>query len=521
MTDPGSAEAARRSSDEQPEDAGPLGDGAARHRAGRPHSVRGGIWLGVQIVAGLLSLTIVAGVTYGWWNYRQLQSNIQKVTVFGDDGSGADDVDGSDQNILIVGSDSRAGATPEELEELSTEDDGGSNNTDTIMVLHVPADGSTATIISFPRDSWVDVPGFGMNKINAAFALGQQATGTFEGGIELLGQVITNLTGLTMDHFVQVGLLAFLRISNAIGGVQVNLCNAVQDDDSGIDLPAGVQTIQGKDAVSFVRQRHGLPRGDLDRVVRQQVFLSAAFRRIASAGTLLNPLKLKSLIDAVSSSLVIDDKLDLAKFAAQMADLSAGNLRTATIPVAGTPDIIVNGQVVSIVQLDTSAIPQFISQLIGQPTAYTKADTVDPSTVSVTVIDDTTAGGAAEPALDALRAAGFQATTQSSPTVQASTTISYPPGQEAQAKTLAQFVPGAQVAPSGSVTTVTLTLGDDGVTVQTALASDSPSPAPSDSAPSDSAPTDSNPADPTDEPTPTPTPSVSGLRTGDETSCIN
>lgn len=487
-----------------------------RPTSGRVHPVRKGIWLGVQIVAGVLSLAIVAGVTYGWWNYRQLQSSIKTVTVFGGgSSSGApNDVDGSDQNILIIGSDSRDGATPAELEELNTQDDGGSNNTDTIMVLHVPADGSTATIISFPRDSWVDVPGFGMNKINAAFALGQQATGTFAGGVELLGQVIANLTGLTMDHFVQVGLLAFLRISNAIGGVQVNLCNAVQDDFSGIDLPAGVSTIEGNQAVAFVRQRHGLPRGDLDRVVRQQVFLSAAFTKIASAGTLLNPLKLKSLIDAVSSSLVVDDRLDLAAFASQMANLSAGNLRTATIPVLGTPTITVNGQPLSIVQVDTSAIPSFISELIGQPTAYQKATTVEPSTVSVTVIDDTTAGGAADPALAALRAAGFQAATQSSPTVQAGTTISYPPGMESQAKTLAEYVPGAQVARSGSVAGVTLTLGDDGLTVQSAPASsapDSTSPTPSTSVSPSTAPSSS----------PTPTPSAPGVRTGDESSCIN
>lgn len=486
------------------------------------HPVRRGAWLGAQIVAGVLSLAIVAGVTYGWWNYRQLQSSIQTVDAFGGNGAGgADDVDGSDQNILLIGSDSRDGATAEELQQLSTENDGGSNNTDTIMVLHVPADGSTATIISFPRDSWVDVPGFGMQKINAAFALGQQSTGTIDGGIELLGQVITNLTGLRMDHFVQVGLLAFLRISNAIGGVQVNLCGPVQDSDSGIDLPGGVQTIEGKDAVSFVRQRHGLPRGDLDRVVRQQVFLSAAFSKIASAGTLLNPLKLKSLIDAVSSSLIIDRNLDLAKFAAQMADLSAGNLRTATIPVLGTPTITVDGQPLDIVQLDTSAIPTFISELIGQPTDYVKAQPVDPAAVSVTVVDDTSAGGAAEPALDALRAAGFQAIAQSSPSVQASTTISYPPGMEAQAKTLALYVPAAQVAPSGTAAGVTLTLGDDGVAVQPGASSaDSPAPGP---AGSSASPGPAGPASPTGSATasPTPTPSVSGLRTGDETSCIN
>jgi LCP family protein required for cell wall assembly len=474
--------------------------------------MRAGVWIGVQIVAALMSLSILVGTGVAWKFYRNLTSNIHTVDVFGKNSSlgTAPDVDGSDQNILVIGDDSRAGATAEELQELSTEDDGGSNNTDTIMVLHVPADGSQATIISFPRDSYVEVPGFGMNKINAAFALGQQATGTIAGGVDLLGQVIYNLTGLKMDHFVEVGLLAFLRISNAIGGVQVNLCAAVQDDFSGIDLPAGVQTIQGKQAVAFIRQRHGLPGGDLDRVVRQQVFLSAAFKKLSSAGYLLDIGKLNSLINAVSSSLVVDTGLNLLTFASQMSDLTSGNIRTATIPVSGTPTITVGGSPLSIVQLNMAAIPAFISELIGQPDAYTKAKVVAPSTVSVSVIDDTSAGGAAAPAIATLQSAGFTATQLSSPDVAATTTISYPDGLEAQAKTLAQYIPGAQVARSSTVTVLTLVLGTDGIlpAIPTPAATTKPS-------------TSSAPAASSSAATPTPSPSISGVRTGDDIACVN
>jgi LCP family protein required for cell wall assembly len=503
--------------------------------------VRSGITIGVQIVAALLSLSIVIGTGVAWAFYRNLQSNVRTVQVFGQGDSTQSppvkDIDGSAQNILIIGDDSRDGATPEELQELNTEDDGGSNNTDTIMVLHVPADGSQATIISFPRDSYVDIPGFGMNKINAAFADGQQASGTVAGGVELLAQVIENLTGLTMDHFVEVGLLAFLRISNAIGGVEVNLCAPVQDSFSGIDLPAGPQTIEGSQAVAFVRQRHGLPGGDLDRVIRQQVFLTSAFKKIVSAGILLNPLKLNDLINAVSSSLVVDSGLNILTFAQQMSNLTSGNLRTATIPVLGTPTITVGGAPLSIVELNTAAIPAFISELIGAPDTYTQAKPVQPSTVQVDVVDATSAGDAGGPAIAALAAAGFQATTATSDDEPVTTVISYPPGMDAQAKTLAQYVPGAQIFRTTSVQQVTLTLADDGILPQstpgptgtpTPTAAASPTPQPSASG-GDSGTGGANALGTTpatdaagsSAATPTPSPSVSGVRTGDDATCIN
>jgi LCP family protein required for cell wall assembly len=130
-----------------------------------------------------------------------------------------------------------------------------------------------------------------MNKINSAYAFGyNDGNGNKSTAARLAVQTVQNLTGLTIDHFVQVDLVGFYRISNAIGGVQVNLCAAAREKNSGINLPKGRSTIKGTQALAFVRQRYGLPNGvdDLDRIQRQQYFLSAVFRKLSSAGVLLN-----------------------------------------------------------------------------------------------------------------------------------------------------------------------------------------------------------------------------------------
>ena len=170
-----------------------------------------------------------------------------------------------------------------------------------MMMVHVPADGRKATVISIPRDSYVAIPGHGMNKINSAYPTGvTSANGSTSAGARPAVQTVSNLTGLTIDHFVQVDLLGFYRISNAIGGVPVNLCAPAKEANSGINLPAGVSVIKGTQALAFVRQRYGFPDGlgDLDRIRRQQYFLSAAFRKLSSAGVLLNPFKLQNLLKA-------------------------------------------------------------------------------------------------------------------------------------------------------------------------------------------------------------------------------
>ncbi len=442
--------------------------GGAANYGGR--AARTGLRVGVLV----LSLVVFMSTGYAWATYRSFTNDLTRLDTGGLGRSGMANVDGADQNILLVGSDSRSGATPAELAQLSTQQDGGSINTDTMMVLHVPADGAKATVISLPRDSWVSIPGFGKGKLNSVYADGVSTGGGDAAGAKMLISVIENLLGLSIDHYVEVTLLAFYRISTAVGGVDVCLNaaqNASTDRDpygsgySGIDLPAGHSTIQGKQALAFVRQRHGLERGDLDRIVRQQYFLSHAFSKITSAGTLLNPAELNRLVGAVSSSLKVDQGLDLLKLAAQVQDLSAGNLTFVTIPTLGTPTITYQGQDVSIVQLDFAAIPGFVSRLIGRPTAYDAANSVDPRTVGVTVVNGVGTAGLAGRNGDALTKLGFTVGPPDTAATTDVTTIEYPRGMEAQAKTLAAAVPGAAVVVSTEVTAVTLLLGTDGTQV--------------------------------------------------------
>ena len=459
---------------------------AGRHGAPRRRSAKPGMLLGAKVIVAMASIVVFVGAGYTWATFRSFTANVTVINAIvkptpTSTGSGAAtpvDIDGTDENVLLVGDDHRpAGASKAELAQLGTQDDGGGTNTDTMIVLHIPADGSRATMISFPRDSWVNIPGHGMAKLNSAFSYGSQNGGGDAGGAQLLIQVIHNMTGLTIDHFVRVSLLGFYDIAKVLGPIKVCLNKAAKDSYSGTNLPAGVSYLTPSQALSFVRQRHNLPGGDLDREVRQQYFLSAAFRTLESAGTITDPFKLHDLLNAVSSSLETDQGLDLLKFAEQFQNVSSGNLTSSTIPTVGTPTITYDGQAVSIVEVDFAALPGFIARVIGPSTAYTKATAAAASSVTVKVVNATGRNLAATSADTALTQLGFRTLTPGSQNTSSISYIEYPAGQEAQAKALAAVVPGAAVTSSASVTGVRLVLGNDGAAVTSPTASSSGTPA--------------------------------------------
>ncbi|MDY0892805.1 LCP family protein [Frigoribacterium sp. CFBP9030] len=460
-------------------------------------------------VAGVMAALLLLTGGYAAYSYNRFVGGVTTVDAIPSPGGGgsddSDDVDGVAQNILLVGDDHRPdNATPEELALLSTDSDGGATNTDTMIVLHIPADGASATMISMPRDSYVDIPGYGKNKLNAAFSLGKQSGGSDAAGAQLLIQTVQNLTGLTMDHYVRVSLIGFYRVVDALGPVDVCLNQAAVDSFSGVNLPAGVSTLDAKQALSFVRQRHGLPGGDLDRQVRQQYFLSVEARKILSAGTLLNPAKLGSVLDAVSSSMETDAGLNFLQLANQVRDLRPENVRSATIPILGTPTVYVGGSALSVVEVDEGAMPAFIQGLVGPPQAYTDATAAAPADVSVSVANASGVTGAATVATDALAAAGFVTAAPASAESTAATVVNYPAGQEAQAKAVAAYLPGAVAVASSQVTSVTVVLGADGVTVQ------APAVAPAPETPAETAAPDAPETPETTAPEPAPSPSPVG-----------
>ncbi|MDQ2750203.1 MAG: LCP family protein [Pseudonocardiales bacterium] len=461
--------------DDYPQQAAPAGGLRSRRRGPRQ---------GARIACAVVSFVILVGSGLAWATFQNFTSSIPHGAPVPSLGS-SQDADGKAQNILLIGNDSRAGASAAELKALSTQNDGGSVNTDSMMVLHVPADGGRASIISFPRDSWVSIPGHGKGKINSAYGTayssarqgGRSETDAQSDGIVLTIKTINALTGLHIDHYMQVNLLGFYRISNAIGGVTVCLTaaqNPTTDSDavgrgySGINLPKGVSVIKGSQALAFVRQRHGLPRGDLDRVQRQQYFLGAAFRKVTTGGVLLNPFKLHDLLHAVGSSLLIDPKLDLLKLGRQFQDMSAGRITFKTIPNDGPQTIYPDGVETSIVQVDTAAMPGFIRQLQGKNAdpGLAGAKPAAPASVTIDVLNGTSTVGLAGRNADQLRVLGFKVNNILSTAPSVDTVIEYPGGKESEAKAVSAAVPGATLAQTNSVDRVTLVIGNNHVEVK-------------------------------------------------------
>lgn len=332
----------------------------------------------------LVSAIILVVSAVGWWTLGRTTDGLSSGGDFGLGGN----KDGA-TDILLVGSDSRADAqgnplTPEEVEMLRAGDE-AATNTDTIIVIRVPADGSSATAISIPRDTYVHTNLLGNTKINGVYGNTKQLKEeeladsgksaeeiereSTQAGRQALINTISDLSGITVDHYAEVGLLGFVLLTDAIGGVDVCLNEPVYDEFSGADFPAGPQTLNGPDALSFVRQRHGLPRGDLDRITRQQVFMASFVNKLLGAGTLANPAKLNELGTAVQRSVVLDDNWDVTGFATQMQGLSGGNVKFETIPVTsidGTGDY---GE--SVVTIDKGQVHTYFETLLGDKDAKT------------------------------------------------------------------------------------------------------------------------------------------------------
>jgi LCP family protein required for cell wall assembly len=230
----------------------------------------------------------------------------------------------SGKNVLIVGSDSRAGLTDEQQNELTTGSVEG-DRTDTIMLLHIPTFG-TPTLVSLPRDSWVPIPGFGSAKINAAYALG---------GPQLLITTVEQATGLEITDFVAVGFAGVANTTDALGGVTLCPVSDFNDELSGLNVSAGCQTMDGATALAYVRMRYQDPRGDLGRIERQQEFVAAVGRKALSPLTWLLPWRAFSTAHAAGEALTVSQGtniLDITRMGVAMAMISFGWGTSTTVP---------------------------------------------------------------------------------------------------------------------------------------------------------------------------------------------
>ena len=241
-------------------------------------------------------------------------------------------------NILVLGTDSRTSASdPSQWKE-------GAQRTDAIMIVQVSGDRKTVSVMSIPRDSWVEIPGHGQGKINAAYSYG---------GPSLTIHTVENLTGIHIDHFAVANFESFVALTDEIGGVRVNL--KTPQTLAGKELGAGAQVLDGQQALAYTRERSSLPNGDFDRVKRQQTWMRSIVSRVLTNGTLSSPTALYSFLKTASRTVAVDESFTLNQMqslALETRHLHSNDIAFMTVPTAGT-GTSADGQ--SIVTLDADA----------------------------------------------------------------------------------------------------------------------------------------------------------------------
>ncbi len=271
----------------------------------------------------IFALLVVVVLVLGIGLYFYLDSKLTKANVLVD--YSGRPAAGAGQNWLITGSDSRQGLTKAQEAQLATGHDISGQRSDTIMLLHIPSGGGRAVLVSLPRDSYVAIPGNGSNKINAAFAFG---------GGKLLAETVQNDTGLHIDHYMSIGFGGLVNVVDAVGGVRMCLKSAMDDPAAGLHLKAGCQTLDGAQALGFVRSRHIFANQDLQRVQDQRLFLRALLSKMTSPGTLLNPFAAVPAGFGAAGSLTVDQGTHLYQLIEVAFALR--NPETGTVPISGS-----------------------------------------------------------------------------------------------------------------------------------------------------------------------------------------
>ncbi|QRZ08365.1 LCP family protein [Mycolicibacterium austroafricanum] len=378
----------------------------------------------VRAISVAMAVVVVLGTGIAWGKIRSFESGINHINpvALGEGGE-----DGA-IDILLVGSDSRTDAhgnplSDEERAMLRAGDE-VSTNTDTIILIRIPNNGQSATAISIPRDSYVESPGIGKLKINGVYGsvhLEKMKELVEEQGVdpavaepeaqaagrEQLIKTVANLTGVTVDHYAEIGLLGFALITDALGGVNVCLNAPVYEPLSGADFPAGWQKLNGTQALSFVRQRHDLPRGDLDRVARQQAVMASMAHEVISSKTLSSPTTLNNLEDAVQRSVVLSDGWNIMDFVEQLQKLAGGNIAFATIPIVEEAGWSDDGMQ-SVVRVDPAAVKDWVTGLLhDQDEGKTEELTYSNDKTTVEVVNDTDINGLAAAVSHVLSGKGF------------------------------------------------------------------------------------------------------------------
>ena len=267
----------------------------------------------IALIAGIVVVVLFAATAASYvWLDSKLNRSVA-LPAFSGQSAG--------QNWLIVGSDSRQGLTDQQIVSLHVGFDFGTANSDSLMLLHIGT--GRPVLISIPRDSYVPIPGYGDNKINAALGFG---------GPSLLVKTVENVTGLHINHYMGIGFGGLVSVVNQVGGVTICLPTALQDTDSGVNLKAGCQTLEGAQALAFVRDRHSFADEDLQRMQDQRAFLKALLDKATSPGVYLDPFTALPFGSAAASAISVDQGTHLYNLIT--AALALRDPLTGTVPIA-------------------------------------------------------------------------------------------------------------------------------------------------------------------------------------------
>jgi LCP family protein required for cell wall assembly len=373
----------------------------------------------VLLIAALVVVVIVLG--YAGYSYLRLTRGITTSDVLGADGSATSPR--GDTNILIMGLDSRVDENGDPLPadiynalHAGDASDGGLN-ANVLMLLHIPGDGSKASVISIARDDYVDLAGCPdkqcKGKIKQAYGLGYAAESAVlekdtsltkqqreqkarDAGRSAQVKTVSQFLGVPVDHFVEVTMVAFYQLAQVVQPITVCVKEATQDSYSGANFAAGEQQIDASQAVAFVRQRRDLYERynltDLDRERRQQAFISSLAVQLKQAGTLANPVKLQQIIDVTKQNTAIDSGLNLLSFAQDAERMAGGNVTFYTLPVKAFGKDA-QGEDINVV--DVAQIQATVKQLLAPAEASgTSTASSPPAPTSSTVPSRTTTGPA-------------------------------------------------------------------------------------------------------------------------------
>lgn len=479
----------RQSSSEGADSASAAREGTATgvHPVAR-HLGRGAGHRTLKLTAMLMASVLVAAVAFVAVQVFRLQLNVETMPLNLGDDQNTLPVDSSTDplQILILGTDTRTGNTGEFLGD--EHDSSGDGNSDVMMLLTLSADREDVAVVSFPRDLLVPLPRCQDPEggpSSDAVDLGQLNGALSEGGPGCTVAAINNLTGLSIDHFMMADFNAVEELSSAIGGVEVCVEEPIDDEYSGLVLPAGTSEVEGDQALAFLRTRHSFgDGGDTGRIAAQQSFMASMARKVRAEGTLTNLPKLYSIADVVTRNLTVNEDLsqptELLKIADRLKDVDLANIAFVTVPTVPwveNPNRLVLDEEAAAPLFEALREDRGLTEEAPEPTpapgsapatppsatAAPEAPAVDPASVPVLVINATTDADRGDEVAELLTDAGYlQASTLE--TVPSETSqILFGTGYAGAAAELAALVgvPESQVVFSASAAGVELLVGAD------------------------------------------------------------